>query len=43
MKKSLLLFVFYINSFCIYAQNPEWINYTNGNTVLSSVVEGEII
>jgi len=43
MRKLHLLFLFLLASLAIYAQNPEWINYTNRQYVQTVVVEGDFV
>jgi len=40
MKKSNILLFFFLVSLPICPQNPEWINYTYGQEVKATVIEG---
>ncbi len=41
MGRSYLLLFFFLLSFSLYAQNPEWINYTHDQQVSFSAIEGD--
>ena len=39
----MILFYFLLMSSIVSAQNPEWVNYTNGDHILSIAEEGDVI
>ncbi len=41
--KNIILFVFILLTQNLFAQNPEWINYTSGNSITSTAFEGDYI
>ncbi|MCF8242551.1 MAG: hypothetical protein K9J16_14330, partial [Melioribacteraceae bacterium] len=43
MKKLYLIIFCLLISHLLYAQHPEWINYTNSDYVRSVVIDGDIV
>ena len=43
MKIFLLVFYCMFSTPVLYAQNPEWMNYTNGQSIRATAIEGDAI